>query len=399
VISSSTSLREVTDSNSEYNRRHLVRDLQPYNCPLDDCATPFVFFTKKEELLRHLENAHLTMSYLQCRLCGESGPFEDALALTDHFQARHGDDLLEEDFQTALEASTHCDVDWPKRCPVCHLNLVEYQPISSSPLKEHLRREHRVDVLDEDVEKIVDNTAGQIDNCPECSVAIGPAQSVSRIDHLSQCLHDFSLRALPWNDHRAPAPTQDVGERLRIEQWIDKSPETFRVHDRLGTPPLPESIDEDNLDKLHILFPGIRLSDHPAKQPDTAWSQDFSTLEDSDVMGSLKTLPLDDNRYFNEENDASLCLISDELLETFDLCLRYAIAVIESCEHKATSTLLDELEYLRSSPFANGQSLQSALCHLGRPDGPFREFGESLLLSENAQLHFQRLDRISVLIE
>jgi hypothetical protein len=332
---------------------------------------------------------HLRASYLECRLCGEPERFQNALALEDHLRDSHGDDLLEEDFQATVDASMHWDIDWPELCPVCQLSLVQHQP-TSSPLKEHLRKEHRGDVLDEDVEKIVSDQARSSDSCPRCNVTISQPLPLTHLSHMSQCLHEFALRALPWNDHLAPAPKQDVDKDRQIKQWR-KISESSRAHDRPGTPPPPGSIDEGNLDKLPELFPEIWMSDHSAKQPDTSWEQDFSTLDNSNVLGSPKVIPLDDDQYFDEENEDSLCPVSGEMLETFGFYLRYVIAVFGLFKHTEISTLLDELENIRASPLTNGQSLQSAFCHLGRSNGPFQRCGESLLLSEVARLQFQRL--------
>lgn len=394
----STGAKARLIADTRITRKHLLRDLQPYSCPFDDCSTPQIFYTEKEELEQHFKEIHLTASSFTCRLCEDTGSFDGALALESHIRELHRDDLLEEDIQATVGASAHLEIDWPERCPVCRVTLVEDQP-PTCLLKDHLRGKHRGDVLDEDVERIVEHTARPLDSCPKCNFTVSQVLPLTLFGHLSQCLHEFALRALPWNDHLAPAPKQEVGEVFRIKQWIDKSPETFRSHDRLGTPPSPGSIDEDNLNNLHKLFPEIWVSDHPAKQPDTAWSPDSSTLEDSDVLGSPETLPLDDNRYFNEEDDNSPCLISEEFLEMFDFYLKYAIALVELSQHTATSTLLDELKDLRSTPFTDGESLQSAFCHLGRPDGPFRGFDKALLLDENAQLQFQRLNDLTVIAQ
>jgi hypothetical protein len=183
-----------------------------------------------------------------------------------------------------------------------------------------------------------------------------------------------------------------VGEVLRIEQCIDKSPEASRALDRPGTPPLLDETDHDSLIKLHEVFPEIQQSDYPAKKLDTTWRQDPALLISSDATSSPGIPILEDDTYFSEGNDNSRFPISGELLEAFDLYLRYAIRSVGSSGHAATSTLLDELDTLRTFPFSDQQSLQTAFSHLGRPNGPFRRFDRSSLLDEDAQLQFQRLD-------
>lgn len=372
-----------------YPRKHLIRDLEPYSCPLDNCATPFEFFTKKEDLLRHLNNKHVKISYLECRLCEHSDRFNDGTALEAHLRDSHRGDLLEEDIPITVDVSTRRGIDWPELCPVCQLSLVQDRPISSK-LKEHLRQEHRGDVLDEDVEKVIGD---KVEICPKCDVTVSQTLPLSSLDHLSRCLHDFSLRALPWNDYTGAPP-------LRTEQWKSKILEALKEPDQHEVPRPLDKTYHNSLDKLHELFPEIQLSDEPAKELDTTWRQDSTLLNDSDATSSPDVPRLEDSNYFREDNDSPKCPISDGLLEAFDLYLRHAIMSIETSGHAATSELLGELETLRTSPISDAESLQAACSRLRRLDGPFRRFDQTLLLDdEDAQSQFQRIDHLTLIAE
>jgi hypothetical protein len=351
-------------------------------------------------LFRHLKDKHLKISYLECRLCERPERFKNGAALESHLRDSHRGDLLEEDIQATVDASARWDIDWPELCPVCQLSLVQYRP-NFSRLEEHLRQKHRGDVLDEDVEEIIGDRGQLSELCPKCNSTVSQTLPLSSLDHLSQCLHDFSLRAIPWNDHTsAHPPGPHVGEVfIQIKQWMFGLPGTFTEPDQRENPPSLDETDRDSLDQLHELFPEIQLSDCPAKKPDTIWRQDSALLNNSEATSSPGLPRLEDDNYFREEEDSSGCPVSDGLLEAFVLFLQHTKTSIESLDHAATSTLLDELETLRTSPVPDAQSLRTACSRLGRLDGPFRTFDQTLLLDENAQLQFQRLNRLTLIAQ
>lgn len=272
--------------------KHLSRDLQPYSCPFDGCNTSQILYIDTEELLQHLEECHSTARNFSCCLCGDSEIFDNAVALEDHLRELHSDDLLENDIQAIVDAPAPCKIDWPEQCPVCQITLAEYQP-TTSLLREHLRGKHRGVVLDEDVEQIIELHRAS-ENCPVCDTALNQVLPPSYSNHLFECLYEFALRALPWNDHLAPAPKQDVDKFSRTQQWIDESSESTRLHDRPGTPPPPGSIDEDNLDKLHELFPDIQMWDHSAKRPESSRPQ--SLTQGLPYRSSMSSLMMSNSR-------------------------------------------------------------------------------------------------------
>jgi hypothetical protein len=176
----------------------------------------------KDDLIRHLKDKHLKISYLECRLCERPERFKDGAALKRQIRDSHKGDLLEEDIQAIVNASARWDIEWPELCPVCQLSLVQYRPTSSC-LEEHLRQKHRGDVLDEDVEKIVGDKAQLSELCPKCNSTVSQPLPLSSLDHLSRYLHDFSLRAIPWNDHTSvPPPNRSTyGRSLFSDQTVD----------------------------------------------------------------------------------------------------------------------------------------------------------------------------------
>ena len=378
------------------SRKHLLRDLQPYSCPFDDCGTSQTFYTEKQDLVQHFEKDHLTAHSFTCLLCEDSDNFDSTQDLKSHLLELHKDDLLEEDIQATVDASTHWEIDWPELCPICQDTLFENQS-TTDLLKEHLRKKHIGDVLDEEVEPIVEDAASPFDNCPKCNDNVGQASSSSRLVHLSRCLHEFALRALPWNDQI------NVTKRPFVEKlfhWTDQStfkePAVITAPDQPATPP---EIDKENLDKLQELFPSIHLSDHPVQEADTFWRQDLTLLETSETTSSTKVRPLEDHEYFGEEHDNPACSISDELLDAFDRYLQFSITSIASSEHANAGEMIDELNTLRKAPLSDAQLLQSAFLHLGRSDGFFRGFDKTLLLNQDAQLQVQRLSELTILAQ
>jgi hypothetical protein len=51
----------------------------------------------KDDLIRHLKDKHLKISYLKCRLCERPERFKDRAALKRQLRDSHKGDLLEED--------------------------------------------------------------------------------------------------------------------------------------------------------------------------------------------------------------------------------------------------------------------------------------------------------------
>lgn len=378
------------------SRRHLLRDLQPYSCPFDDCGTSQTFYTEHQDLVQHFEKDHLTAHSFTCLLCEDPDNFDSAQDLKSHLLELHKDDLLEEDIQATVDASGHWEIDWPERCPVCQITLFENQSTTDF-LKEHLRKNHRGDVLDEEVELIVEDAAPPFDTCPKCNDTVRQASSSSHLIHLSQCLHEFALQALPWNDQANVTQTPVVE---KLFHWTDQStfkePVVITAPDQPSTPP---AIDKENSDKLQELFPGIHLSDNPARKANASWRQDLTLLETSETTSSTKFRPVEDHEYFGEEHDHPECSISDELLDAFDRYLQFSMKSIASSEHANASEMIDELITLREAPLSDAQLLQSAFLHLGRSDGFFRGCDKTLLLNQDARLQFQRLSELTMLAQ
>lgn len=160
-------------------RQHIVEDLLPYTCMVENCPTRHIaVFSTRKEWEAHVKTDHRVQ--WRCPLCEEDDiVVESEEAITHHFAAEHQDDLKELTLETLLPWS-------------------ETQVMG-------------------------------ISSCPLCS-SYGREDSPEIIDHVLKHVYEFSLRALPWtapftHDLAKPIGTfklpddKDAAERLM--EWVE----------------------------------------------------------------------------------------------------------------------------------------------------------------------------------
>ncbi|KAJ4328692.1 hypothetical protein N0V84_000883 [Fusarium piperis] len=162
-------------------QQHIVEDLLPYTCMVEDCPTPHTaVFSTRKEWEAHAKTDH--RAQWRCPLCEEENfVVESKDEIVHHFSTEHQDDLKELTLETLLPWS-------------------EAQSMG-------------------------------ISSCPVCS-SYGREDSPEIIDHVLKHVYEFSLRALPWtkpitHDLTTPIGTfrvpSDEGLAERLLEWVDEA--------------------------------------------------------------------------------------------------------------------------------------------------------------------------------
>ncbi|KAK6342201.1 hypothetical protein TWF730_001679 [Orbilia blumenaviensis] len=145
-------------------KKHLAGDILPYICVFEDCPTPLQFYLKREDWERHIKTDH---PFWNCYICEEAGDqleFQDEHDLIKHIEGNHRDTIEADEIPMFLDASKHFPII---QCPLCP---------SSEEMFESL-------------------------------------------EHIAQCVHDFSLRSLPEpSEGDAPGDYFDVNSDRSIQQ-------------------------------------------------------------------------------------------------------------------------------------------------------------------------------------
>ncbi|KAK4169927.1 hypothetical protein QBC43DRAFT_306852 [Cladorrhinum sp. PSN259] len=139
-------------------RKHIAEDLCPYTCPFPDCPTPNILYATRKVWRHHIETHHGSSRSWECLACVGDQSSKRFLSLdefTAHVRAQHGETITEQ--QIATLQDTCCIVSPPsfELCPLCRCR-----------------------------------PAG-----PDGGLTLDPT---AILDHVGDCIHDFSLKALPW---------------------------------------------------------------------------------------------------------------------------------------------------------------------------------------------------------
>ncbi|KAI1826111.1 hypothetical protein F4861DRAFT_134629 [Xylaria intraflava] len=145
-------------------KAHVIQDIMPYSCFIDECETPYELYLTAENLLAHMMDKHSTMRWT-CNFCSSGNrqttsslshkprDFWSAEAWEDHVKNVHSDRIKVAQLSVLAELSKQ-SVIGPLACPLCDFST---------------------DVMDSKID-----------------------------DHILQHLHEFSLRALPENSDSSP---------------------------------------------------------------------------------------------------------------------------------------------------------------------------------------------------
>ncbi|KAK6519711.1 hypothetical protein TWF506_000011 [Arthrobotrys conoides] len=112
-------------------RAHLVQDIMPYSCIIDDCDAPDEMYTTSEHLLVHMLENH-SVTRWTCDYCspaigngnstsidGESRLFDSAEKWELHISTKHNDTIPANQRATFAEMSKVAVIG-PLTCPLCH---------------------------------------------------------------------------------------------------------------------------------------------------------------------------------------------------------------------------------------------------------------------------------------
>ncbi|RSL95814.1 hypothetical protein CEP52_011858 [Fusarium oligoseptatum] len=194
---------------NEAFRQHIIEDLLPYTCIIEDCPTPqTAMFSTRKEWEAHVNADHRTQWH--CPLCEEVDVIiESEEAIAHHLETEHQNEVKEFTLETLLLWS-------------------EIRPMG-------------------------------INSCPLCS-SFGREDSPEIIDHILRHVYDFSLRALPWTKPFTHDLNKSIGTFVlpndkhlaaRLVEWVDQaegntgqklqlSPQETANHER----DIPETIDD-----------------------------------------------------------------------------------------------------------------------------------------------------------
>ena len=160
-------------------RKHLAEDLCPYTCPFSDCPAASILYITREAWKDHINKRHSSSQYWECLACmGVENPdtFSSIEAFTLHTKTRHRDTIAESRIPTLQELCCKTVPPTILACPLCF------------------------------------------------SAQQGPdfVDSATLLEHIGDCIHEFSLKALPWaesidGEEFARIPSIDT----RVSKWFD----------------------------------------------------------------------------------------------------------------------------------------------------------------------------------
>ncbi|KAI1110423.1 hypothetical protein F5Y14DRAFT_362482 [Nemania sp. NC0429] len=153
-------------------KAHVIQDLMPYSCFMDECETPYEMYLTTETLLAHVMDKHSSPCWT-CNFCRSSGQAMGSSSI----HARH-------DFWSA-EA-------WEDHVKQSHSDRIK---ASQLPIFVELSKRSVIGPL----------------NCPLCDFSTEAVDSKID-DHILQHLHEFSLRALP----ESSGPVVDSGSKASL---------------------------------------------------------------------------------------------------------------------------------------------------------------------------------------
>ncbi|OBS26153.1 hypothetical protein FPOA_00096 [Fusarium poae] len=161
-------------------RKHLTEDLCPYTCPFPECTKAEVLYISRETWRNHILQSHGMGFYWECSVClgTENSVFTTAEEFASHNREKHKDTISEHDIPYMQESCRKIAPPNIVQCPLC-----------SWP-------------RDQEVEP----------------------DAAANLEHVGNCIHEFSLRALPWAESLPSADSVMVeSARKDVELWLDKS--------------------------------------------------------------------------------------------------------------------------------------------------------------------------------
>jgi hypothetical protein len=167
-------LQEPTD----IYRKHIAEDLCPYTCPFPECPRAEVLYISRPAWRGHILAAHGAGQYWECLACAGTGTpntFLTAEEFVSHNRTQHHNTIFEDQVLDLLHSCR-------KTAP---------QNISQCPL------------------------------CPWPRDELMVPDPAASIEHVGNCIHDFSLNALPWAESTdIGIPDSSTPVRLKVQEWF-----------------------------------------------------------------------------------------------------------------------------------------------------------------------------------
>lgn len=140
----------TTPCPADRNRKHLMEDISPYTCIVDDCPHPDLLHRSRRAWMQHVErDHHQCWECLPCKT-PERVPllFSSVEELISHTRQVHNDSIKEDQYATLAAAASRIAPSGISQCPLCN--------------------------------------------------ETGTADSDALFDHIAEHVHSFSLYSLPW---------------------------------------------------------------------------------------------------------------------------------------------------------------------------------------------------------
>lgn len=245
-----------------------MEDLCPYTCPFIDCPRPDVLYISRTAWRDHVLRSHGTGQSWECLACAGTGTpntFLSAEEFVSHNRTKHKDAISED--QIIDLQDTCCKIAPPNisQCPLCP--------------------------WPQDEEVIPDAAAN--------------------LEHVGNCIHKFSLNALPWAESLA-ADASDLSNpalRRTVEEWLENT----------------EERDDIDIHKIDIKTFSFLSAPRPPKKQEMAYNPEEyfaeSSKESSEVeQGSLSSdsdLPEVRGTYSDDRSDtiSEDPIVTDQILE------------------------------------------------------------------------------------
>ncbi|KAJ5381562.1 uncharacterized protein N7496_003990 [Penicillium cataractarum] len=156
-------------------RKHLMGDVLPYTCIVEDCPQADMFYTTKETWLSHMGEEHGDTVQWVCHACSQKNiyaTFRDPADFTAHLEQQHSKGIKPSQIPMLLSS-------WRRKVPF------------------------------------------EISVCPLCGFQSDDQTAV--LDHTAEHVHSFSLRSLPWAP-REGLEIDDDDEEEEYGEFFDEHP-------------------------------------------------------------------------------------------------------------------------------------------------------------------------------
>lgn len=145
-------------------KKHLIGDILPYTCIIEECSQIDTFYMTKETWLSHMDEEHGGVEQWLCHACSQkniNATFVDSINFTTHLEEQHSKGIKPQQIPMLLLA-------WRRKAPLT------------------------------------------FSSCPLCGFESDDQNAL--LDHTAEHIHSFSLRSLPWG------PGTSLGEEVEEEK-------------------------------------------------------------------------------------------------------------------------------------------------------------------------------------